>query len=620
MFGVKCDDTLTKLSAVPDARRFIRSERSRASSAREGVVAALSKYLALTFDAHCPKGYALSPKRAGGAMDEVQSLLRRAGGEQHVSLSMPNSLGKPRPARPAVDEIGIALSLPLSLSLYEVGALICAAEAGIELNTLAGSGDGAIIAAVYAGNEPSRVAQNLIAVMSSLTGMLRTEDSIRNLLEKYIDFDRLNGGIHRLLLPLVDLETGHAHVVSSVEGRWRRRLSPQQIVAASGYGEVQWFNISGEKKETFVAVPAPHREIAALRCLDDAFRHTRALPLAFKIDPILDGVAHVAGPLSREDRLYEMEFEPSFRSAQIPTLAVEIAGDGNLAAGPQHLGHGSTKTPHGTGVGWLRNLVRVNLPHPRGSGVRQVSPEEGQRRLQAGYHAMAQVVYADRILTGPGQAQDVREFYCTFVSVNDCEDEATFISIPHFLGLDQIEAFSPQATLESPLEAAAVVAKILGARLSDISVAELEQIALGVVFNSTVPLSRSPLKGWTLSTMLGAGGVHLVEGMIGGGDSIHRVIIGTFGGSLIVFGMRTVLAPLVGYLNGWRKESERLGADAGKHDAQRLFAYLGWTTKQAVVEKVDVLPKEAAPARKRASKPRKPKTDSKDADTPGQET
>jgi len=551
------------------------------------------------------------------AEHEILSRFVSSTAERQTPLIRPTPRRNGNPQKiPEGTALGFALSLSQSLALYEAGALMAAIESGVAPDTIVGSGDGAFIAALYAGNEPSDFADRFVSFWDELSALLRTEGSLRELLERYVDFDRINArGPVQLLLPVISLDEGYVHVISNVNGRWRQRVRAEHLVAASGYQITYHQPRSNAAPVALVAIPDAQRAVTSLRCLGETYRRVD-LPVAFLVDLHMTGMADVKGALSLADRQEELAYEDEYRVRQLPSIAALVAGDFALTTEVHHLSDGTSKPVHSTGLGWLRNLNLATVDHLRGSGIRQINSAESQRRIQAGYDAVCDLVHDHRVMAGPALPPEVREFYTTHITIAWDSDEATFISIPHFLGLDEVDAIDPARRVHTADELAASIAAMIRGAVPDMQTLDVNALAFGIVFNSTVPLSRSPLKGWTLSAILGAGGSTFVEGLVSGGGSMNKVVIGTFGGSLLVIGMRAALTPLAGYLKGWRMATEKMGMQAGKRDAQRLFARLGWKLEMPAPKKrVRKVATTNSPPRKRAKRPPKDDAAPDDSDS-----
>ena len=184
------------------------------------------------------------------------------------------------PASPlTIDALGMALSLPWSYCLYDAGALMAAIDAKLPPDIAVGSGVGAFVAALYAGNEPSAFADQFISFWNAWTREVREQNNVLGLLERYVDFDRINRPSPvLLLLPTVELSNGRIDTFSNHLGRWRMRIRPDHVLVASGYG--QGLAFAGLQ---YAAIPAHLRETAVLRSLGDAFMSSPSAVVARRI-------------------------------------------------------------------------------------------------------------------------------------------------------------------------------------------------------------------------------------------------------------------------------------------------------------------------------------------------
>jgi NTE family protein len=194
--------------------------------------------------------------------------------------------------RPPYDTIALVLQGGGALGAYQAGVMEGLADAGIEPNWVAGISIGAITAAIIAGNPPgTRMARlrefwetvsrpaiwpdafawldatiepiddwrrklwngwNAWRALSEgqrgffaprppaawlqepsvATSSFYDTAPLKATLERLVDFDRINAGATRLTVSAVNVATGNFEAFDSHQGRWRRRIRAEHIMAS----------------------------------------------------------------------------------------------------------------------------------------------------------------------------------------------------------------------------------------------------------------------------------------------------------------------------------------------------------------------------------------------------
>jgi NTE family protein len=175
------------------------------------------------------------------------------------------------------ERLAVVLSGGAALGAYQAGALAAMEAAGFQPHWLAGSGVGAINAAIFAGNSPRERAPRLRAFwrgagrlalppkpLPRLAAMLGRRPKagpssidpakLRALLAESIDFARINSGVVRLSLAALHLPSG----TEAVFDNDRHRLGVDHVLAGAGLAPgLPPVRVGGEPYGGGLLTPAP---------------------------------------------------------------------------------------------------------------------------------------------------------------------------------------------------------------------------------------------------------------------------------------------------------------------------------------------------------------------------
>jgi hypothetical protein len=388
-------------------------------------------------------------------------------------------------------EAGLLLQGAGSLAAYEAGMVACLYDRGVRARVAAGTAMGALNAAIVGGNAPDRVSESSRQMWMELGGWSGNgTDRLLELLMKFVDFEflRSSRGGCRVAISACDIMNGAQTIFD------RGQVSPEAVLASA------------------LPPPFPVEIDGRLYWGSRYVGASGLLPMSFALEGPIDYPIFSMRESFETDALTQIDTERERYERWLELLFVadyggrEVDFIGRLEQEKLRLGHKDQRISYD----WLTNLIHIDVSHRPMSGVFNFSPDVLRERFERGYESANEFISTFVHVPRPRLPEFAREHYATFVLLGGEYPDIEVISVPKEKNEFASVLGSVGAPINSTDELISAVAEILARANTEHSSAgevpagrrSINEVAAGVVYNTTIPVSESPFKPWRFASLL----------------------------------------------------------------------------------------------------------------------